>query len=230
MPHFFIYAKDKKDNQVSDINASLVNRLNDIIPNPRINCRKLGLGKIDHKLMMHNVDAVCNVAFTDSGKIIKEKTDPLIVRYCELNKKYQFALNDAVRGFSSDDASKSRMHRELKYRKISNQILEELSSFGYSDVEIVDILVKFLYGIKNGKNKMALWLCYGDIVYDNLSRNIRPKTKEIQCVDCGKWFNVSVKDNETCRCHDCYAEYRKAYYREKKREQRLKSKMSTAQN
>ena len=215
---------------MSDANSSLVNRLSDIIPNPRINCRRLGLDKIDYRLMMHDIDAMCNVAFTDNGKIIKEKTDPLIVRYCELNKKYQFALNDAVMGFSSDDSSKSKLCRDMKYMAISRQIVDELSVYGYSDVEIADMLVKFLYGIKNGKNKMALWLCYGDIVYDNLSRNIKPKTKEIQCVDCGKWFSVSVKDNETCRCHDCYAEYRKAYYREKKREQRLKSKMSTAQN
>lgn len=220
LPHFFIYAKDKKDNQVSDINASLVNKLNDIIPNPRINCRKLGLDKIDYKLMMHNAGAVCEVAFTDSGKIIKEKTDPLIVKYCELNKKYQFALNDAVKGFSSDDLSKSKMRRDLKYKAISKHIIDELSAYGYSDVEIVDILVKYLYGIKNGKNKMALWLCYGNIVYDNLSRNVKPKTKEIQCVDCGKWFNVDIKDNETCRCDECYKEYRREYKRIKEKERR----------
>lgn len=220
LPHFFIYAKDKKDNQVSDINASLVNKLNDIIPNPRINCRKLGLDKIDYKLMMHDVNAACKVAFTDSGKIIKEKTDPLIVKYCELNKKYQFALNDAVKGFSSDDLSKSKMRRDLKYKAISKHIIEELSVYGYSDVEIVDILVKYLYGIKSGKNKMALWLCYGDIVYNNLSNNVKLNTKEIQCVDCGKWFNVDIKDNETCRCGECYKEYRREYKRIKEKERR----------
>lgn len=220
LPHFFIYAKDKKDNQVSDINASLVNKLNDVIPNPRINCRKLGLDKIDYKLMMHDVNAVCKVAFTDSGKIIKEKTDPLIVKYCELNKKYQFALNDAVKGFSSDDLSKSKMRRDLKYKAMSKHIIEELSVYGYSDVEIVDILVKYLYGIKNGKNKMALWLCYGDIVYNNLSKNVKLNTKEIQCVDCGKWFNVDIKDNETCRCGECYKEYRREYKRIKEKERR----------
>ena len=229
LPHFFIYAKDKKDNQVSDINASLVNKLNDVIPNPRINCRKLGLDKIDYKLMMHNVDAVCKVAFTDSGKIIKEKTDPLIVKYCELNKKYQFALNDAVKGFSSDDLSKSKMRRDLKYKAMSKHIIEELSVYGYSDVEIVDILVKYLYGIKNGKNKMALWLCYGNVVYDNLSRNVKPKMKEVQCVDCGKWFEVNTKDNETCRCDDCVIVHKRELARLRKQKQR-NNQMSRAQN
>lgn len=228
LPHFFVYAKDKGIGQVSDVNESLVNRLNDIIPNPRINCRRLGLGKIDHRLMMRNEDVVFDVAFTDSGKLIKEQTDPLIVRYCELNKKYQFALNDAVMGFSSDDFSKSRMRRELKYRAISKQITEELSRYGRDEREIVDMLVKFLYGMKNGKNKMALWFCYGDIVYDNLSRNLKPKTKDVQCVDCGKWFEVSVKDTETCRCHDCVIEHKRELARIRKRRQREKQ-MSRAQ-
>lgn len=86
LPHFFVYAKDKKLHQVSDINNSLVNKLNDIIPNPRINCRKLGLDKIDYALMMRDVRTECRISFTDRGKIIKEETDPLIVKYCELNR------------------------------------------------------------------------------------------------------------------------------------------------
>ena len=84
--------------------------------------------------MMRDVRTECMVSFTHGGKMIKEKTDPLIVKYCELNKKYQFALNDAVKGFSSDDMSKSKMRRDLKYRKISKEIYEELSSFGYNDL------------------------------------------------------------------------------------------------
>lgn len=220
LPHFFVYAKDKKLHQVSDINNSLVNKLNDIIPNPRINCRKLGLDKIDYTLMMRDVRTECIVSFTDRGKIIKEKTDPLIVKYCELNKKYQFALNDAVKGFSSDDASKSKIRRDLKYRKISNEIYDELSSFGYDDFKIVDILVKFLYGIKGGKNKMALWLCYGDIVYDNLARNVKRETRDVQCVDCGEWFEVGIKDTKTCRCHECTQAHKRELARLRKKKQR----------
>ena len=61
-----------------------------------------------------------------------------------------------MKGFSQDDVSKSKMRRNLKYKKISKEIYDELSSYGRDDIEIVDVLVKFLYGIKNGKNK---WLC-----------------------------------------------------------------------
>ena len=220
LPHFFVYAKDKDNHQVTDLNDSLVNKLESAIPNPRINCRKLGLDKIDYKLMMRDVDTECFVSFTDGGKIIKEETDPLIVKYCELNKKYQFALNDAVKGSSSDIVSKSRMKRDLKYKAISNEIIYELSKFGYDDFKIVDILVKFLYGIKNGKNKMALWLCYGDIVYDNLSHNVRRKIKDVQCIDCGEWFEVGVFDSATCRCNRCQEEHKRELARLRKRKQR----------
>ena len=42
--------------QVEEINYSFVNKLNNIIPNPRINCRSIGLGKIDYRLLMNNQD------------------------------------------------------------------------------------------------------------------------------------------------------------------------------
>ena len=232
VPHFFKYAKDKDEWQVSEINNSFVNKLNSIIPNPRINCRGLGLSAIDYRLLMSNPDIECKVEFTDKGKLIREKTDPLIVKYCELNKKYSFSINNASKvdnSFSAEVLKNSKIKQDIKYKKISEEIKYELSQFGYTDIEITDILVKFSYGVKESKHKMVLWLCYGDYILENLEKRFKLQTKVIQCVDCGEWFEVSNKDNETCRCQLCYAEYRKVYYREKKREQRLKAKMSTAQ-
>lgn len=52
--------------------------------------------------------------------------------------------------------------------------------------------------------------------------------KVVKCVDCGEEFVVGKFDTETCRCDDCYGEYRKNYWKEKKREYRLRDKMSTA--
>lgn len=46
------------------------------------------------------------------------------------------------------------------------------------------------------------------------------KTKKIICVDCGKEFEVASKDNQSCRCANCYTVYRRNYYRENKRKQR----------
>ena len=129
-----------------------------------------------------------------------------------------------------DLLNNTQYKQDLFFRRIANEIRCELSQFGYNESEVVDILVKLLYYIKPSKHKSVLWFCYGKYIFENIKKNIKSKTKVIQCVDCGEWIEVDIKDNETCRCKECYVEYRKIYYREKKREQRLKQKMSTAQS
>lgn len=212
VPHFFKFAKDKEEHQVSKLNNSFVNKINNIIPNPRINCRGLGLGKIDYTLLMSNSDIECKVKFTDKGKLIKEETDPLIVKYHELNKKHFLSLDSILKveqTFSPDVLMNSQLRQSLKYSNLINEIKDELSKFGYSDIEITDILIKYLYGIKESKHKLTLWLCYGDYIYENLNRHLKLQTKSIQCVDCGEWFNIGIKDNKTCRCTECNAEYKR---------------------
>lgn len=212
VPHFFKFAKDKDDWQVSELNNSFVNKLNGMIPNPRINCRGLGLGKIDYTLLMHNPDIECKVQFTDKGKLIKESTDPLIVKYHELNKKHFISLDSILKidqNFSPDVLMNSQLRQNLKYNNLIKEIKDELSQFGYTDIEITDILVKYLYGIRESKHKLTLWLCYGDYIYENLSNHLKLQTKDVQCIDCGEWFSVSVKDNKTCRCDECNAEYKR---------------------
>ena len=220
LPHFFKYAKDKGDNQVIKANNSFVNKLNKVIPNPRINCRSIGLNKIDYTLLTSGEDVKFDIVFTGNGKIVKEKTNPLIVKYCELSKEYYLSLGDALlveQNFSPDILMKTNVKRSLKYKIVHDDIKHELSQYGYSDIEIVDILVKFLYGISKSKHKSALWLCYGDIIFSNLEKNVKRKTKEIQCIDCGEWFEVNIKDTKACRCDECQKEYRKKWDRDRKK-------------
>ena len=228
LPHFFKYAKDKKGNQICDVNMSFVNKLESIVKNPRLSFRKLDIGKIDHRLLMHDPSIEVNVSLTGNGRIIEEETDPVVVEYNKFSKEYYLAIDSSICS-ASENRSDSYMRAQLKHRRIANEIRSSLSKFGHSDVEIADILVKYLYDVRpNSMNKAALWMCYGDIIYDNLSSKIKYGKKAVQCVDCGEWFEVSVFDSESCRCKECYEEYRRAYYREKKREQRAKAKMSTA--
>lgn len=224
MPHFFKYAKDKNDNQIIPANLSFVNKLETMIPNPRINLRKLDIGDIDYRLMMNNPDIEFDVSFTSNGRIIQEETEPIIVKYCEFDKMYYLALDSALCS-KGNDRSEAYMRMQTKFSRIINEIRSALSEYGKTEDEIVDILVKYLYGIKQSANKTALWLCYGDMIYRNLSSKVKKGTKEVQCVDCGKWFEVSVFDSETIRCDDCYQEYRKKYkaIKEKERRERIKA-------
>lgn len=227
LPHFFTYAKDKNEHQVNKSNNSFVNKLERIIPNSRINFSKLGLGKIDYTLLMNNPDIECMVEFTESGRLVKEKTDPLIVKYCELNSKHHFALENALKfdkDFSSDSVKKSQHMQYVRCKSASEEIQKELSAFGYDDYEIADILVKYLYGIKKSKHKVALWMCYGDCIFENLERIFKPQTKAVQCVDCGKWFEVGIFDSATERCDECAKEHKRELARLRKQRQRDKQK------
>lgn len=210
VPHFFIYAKDKEINQVEEINESFVNKLDKKIKNPRINCRNIGLKPIDYTLLVNNPDIECRVVFNKNGKINEDLTDPMIVKYCELNQKFYFKVNmecaDMLKG---DLLNNAQLKQDLFFKKVANEIRTELSQYGYSDSEIVDILVKFLYHIKPSRHKSVLWFCYGSYIFENLKKHCKPKFKVIECVDCGELLEVNVKDAKTCRCTNCSIEHKR---------------------
>ena len=217
VPHFFVYAKDKTDSQVEDLNESFVNKLDKKIVNPRINCRNLKdsngkkLGDIDYTKLVSNPDIKCKVAYNKNGTIDESKTDPLIVKYCELNQEYHFKINMKCVDLSNDVIINTDAKQRVFFKNIANEIRYELSQFGYTDAEVTDILVKFLYHVKPSKHKDVLWFSYGGYIVDNLKRNnCKPDTKVIQCVDCGEWIEVlnDKKHLKTCRCDNCDTEYK----------------------
>ena len=269
LPHFFKYAKDKEDEQVEKRNESFVNKLDgklekkaggkckihayppesqddaeikvkvkDVIPNPRITFRltrddgwRKRLGKPDYTLMMRDKD-------------VDADGSPVVSKYIEKASVYgQKVSNASIPDIPIEFMSKTQIRKEASYRRIVNNVKDELSQFGNSDEEIADMLVKYLYGIKNSKRKDLLWACYGDIIYDNLKRNLEEEKKKkkrqpvlinkpiednrvktIRCIDCNKWFEIDIFDSATERCDKCYTKYRKKYkaLKEKERRERLR--------
>ena len=198
LPAFFEFAKDKEKSQVKKRNQSFVNKIYDRIPNKPINTRGMQLGKLNYQDMMNNKSILCS----------KEVSD----LYDELNKQYRYMIN-----------MKDEYVDNMRY--IACKIREEFSKFGYSDETIADMLVEYLYG-KDKRYKQLLWFCYGQCIVNNLEKNIEvKKTKLIQCIDCGEWFEIDIKDNETNRCPNCYLIYRKQYKAEKERERRQRLKI-----
>jgi hypothetical protein len=227
VPHFFIYAKDKEDNQTEPINESVVNKLEKLIINKNLSFRLKDFGKFDYRLLMNNPDIKID--------------DNLIQDYIKINRKYHFKIN-------MEDPEKTNINY------ISDIIRNELDKYGYMEVEVTDMLIKYLYGIKNSKSKESLWFCYGEIVVDNLKYNIGNKksicircgcrykkdapaqkccyncqgyqlikNKTIKCIDCGRQIKVDAKDNKTLRCESCQKSQNNAlrmkkYYKLKKQE------------
>lgn len=172
-PHFFIYAKDKEIKNVEPKNGSVVNRLDDIILNKRMHFSKKNFGKLDYKLLMSNKHILID------SKVIEA--------YIKLNRKYHFKINN-----------KDNEHSNIHY--IAKEIKDELANFGSTEDEICDMLVKYLYGMKDSKSKEALWLCYGSRIVDNLRQNIGDKTKA--CHRCGQRFEPSTSLQVYCpECH-----------------------------
>ena len=189
LPAFFEFAKDKTKKQIEERNNSFVNKLYSRIPNKSINTRGLKLGRLNYKDMMSNKNVICS----------KEVSD----LYDKRNKEYHYMID-----------MKDEYTDNLRYLACS--IRNEFSQLGYSDETITDMLIEYLYG-GNKRYKQLLWFCYGQYIVNNLENNLNVrKTKYIQCIDCGEWVEVDIYSN-AIRCKKCQHEYRKMYYRERKR-------------
>ena len=109
VPHFFVYAKDKREEQVEPYNKCVVNLLDTIIENKRFSFKLSEFGKIDYKLMTKNPNI--------------EIDDELFQAYSKLNQTYHYKVNNDKKDVQNN------IH-------VKDLIKESLSEFGYSDNEI----------------------------------------------------------------------------------------------
>jgi hypothetical protein len=143
VPHFFIYAKDK--DKVEDLNNSVVNMLETVIPNKRINFVKVA-GKLNYRMLMKN----SRVKLDEEIINTYEKLDK--------NKKWMSKRKD------------NNETNEILY--IYKVIREEILKINNDIDYVVDILVKYLYQKKSSR-KDTLWKSFGDVLYANLCINLR---------------------------------------------------------
>jgi len=230
VPHFFLYAKSKKykkHDKVEIQNNSLVDSFNKRITNPTLRYDKDVFGKLNYKMLMNNT---------------KIKIDEVVIKkYEELNQQYHFRLDN-----NSEDINR------MDY--VLNDIKKELLNFNYSESDLTDMLIKYLF-TKRTDRKKVLWKCFGNIIVDNLKRNINENskmcekcgkrflqeqpnqklcykcstyqpigTKIIKCIDCGKEVEVDAKDNYTCRCEECVKIHKRELNNIRKQRQRAKEK------
>ncbi|WP_205135909.1 hypothetical protein [Virgibacillus halotolerans] len=160
VPHFFIFAKDKDNKNVEEINDSAVNRLNYIIPNKRIYFTKVA-GKFDYKMLMRN----------PRTKIDSE----IIERYTYLDRRKKWLISD-------DDVRKSN-DRLYVYKFIRDKLLK----INNNPIYITDTLVEYLYGEKESSAKTTLWESFGDVLTESLGANVKNKRN---CTDCNSSFRV----------------------------------------
>ena len=198
LPYFFKWAKDKTNKQITNKTDSIVNRLEDLIVNQRIFFNGIGLKKVDIDVLKSGV------AKEVSLDIINNITSC----FDNLNKKYHFKINSACTEIKKECLSNTQYKQDLFFKNVVNETKDSLAQFGLSDIEVTEILVDYLYR-KESKSKDLLWMCYGDIILNNIKFNIDNNTKIIECSICKKILYVPMKNNRTCMCEKCYKKYRK---------------------
>lgn len=170
LPAFFKYAKDKDDEQIKCINNSPVNRIFKLFPkkNLNFNFKNNNIGKFNYELLMSNPNIETN----------KE----IVFKYKSMARKLKQNITD--------------YDKDGNYNSLLTDIRNELLNLGYDEKYICDVLVKQLFGISKSINKRAFWSIYGDIVYDNICRNI--DENYIQCGKCKTRFYVKKVGQTIC--------------------------------
>ena len=199
VPHFFIYAKDKAARQVEPANGSVVNRLEKIVRSPNLRFERRTLGKFDHRMLMRNPETQ-----------ITERDMPVIERFNDLASACGSRLTDEDNG---------KDNQSYVFRQIREAVLALDGDAGH----VTDLLVLQLFAIQNSKRKRVFWGCFGDVVLENLRRNIDQNT--ILCECCGRRLLPTALRQRMCP--DCAEKQRRVLTRERVRRYRERQKNVT---
>ena len=168
-PHFFIYAKDKKKDQVEKRSGSVVNRLYKIIENPKLSFEDCGLKKFDYKMLMRDKNVKINQDIVD--------------RYIELDLKRHHMINN------NDNQVNNLL---TLYKEVREKMLQIHADIYY----IVDVLIEYLYNNKKFEFRTTLWEYFGDVIVENLNTNI--KEVNVFCEGCGVLIEKKANYNKYC--------------------------------
>ena len=177
VPDFFIYAKDKEPHQVESPNNSTMNRIAASIPDPKIKFSKT-IGKFDYRMLM-NLD--CDFSISPESSVVKA-----------------YDYWNARQNLFNEEDSNQKDQDLFKYKQIREKIINETQK----DLDyIVNTLIAVLYTTRKASAKKTLWACFGDVILENLKKNLNGKGKI--CQICGKRFEPKRITQNYCS-EDCY--------------------------
>ena len=176
LPYFFIYAKDKKKEQVNLKNKSAMNRIAEKIPDSKIIFSEC-INKFDYRMLM---DLNFGFNISDNNSIIQ--------LYDYYNKRLH-TFKEKNKGIKNQDM--------YKYKNMREKIIEESGE----DIKyIVNTLVAYLYTVRKTSAKKGLWDCFGDVMIDNIQNNLDPKSRI--CIVCGRRFIPKNMALHTLTCSE----------------------------
>lgn len=237
VPHFFIYAKDKKIKNVRPKNKSVVNRLGERIPNNRINFKQLA-GEFDYTNLKNKkatlgLDQEVTARFNTLYKLYADQQEELDTKEIllqikdELLKDFSrkkvedtmivrtYTLLDRGKHWKAKQQKKQDVSRQDAEWHVTKEIRETLLSIKRDSSYITDILVEYLFNTKDSKHKDTLYNCFGYHIVRNLKKNIKGI---IECVECKQEIEKGT------RCNDCEKNRERELEKLKKRRQRKREK------
>lgn len=207
VPHFFIYAKNKTSKQVEELGRCNIDRITNVVKSNRIVFKDL-LGKYSYKMLMSNPDVDCK---TDKANEILELYRELENTNLRKLSHVDFSVLDI------DEKKRALLQLEFDTNKQRNMFIEII---GESKEHITDVLVKLL---QDDVNKDTLWRLFGEVIYNNLERNLK-NTKLCKC--CGKRYEIKPKDFSSNNCNECKARIEKENVKNRVRKHRENKQIS----
>lgn len=201
LPAFFEFAKDKEENKVTARNESTVNKLFDVVKDTRVYFKQVGV-KFDYKLLMSNEN--------QAEWIVNEKVDKKIIAKYVKENKYKRKYSKQYADAKTRNGKKKVLPAELIIRK-------KIMSVHDDATDIANVLVRYLYAKRNGKNKRTLWECFGREMLSNLRKNVGI----IECLDCNTV--IKVPRQRQVRCDSCQLTHKKKRDAERKKAARKMS-------
>jgi hypothetical protein len=174
IPHFFMYAKKKSKNQVEVVSDCNIDRITNIVKSNRIVFKDL-LGKYSYKILMNNPNVDINT----------EKAKKILELYHSINDANIRRLT-YIDFNSLEIEEKNRVKLQLEFDSNKQRELF-LANANINKEYATDVLIKSL---QDDVKKDTLWRLFGDVIYENIKRNI-DGTKI--CDICKKRFNVEKK-------------------------------------
>lgn len=169
-PAFFRYAKGKEKHQVEAISNSPVDRIRKIYKkrNLKYNFKQNNIGVFDYHTLMNNQDI--------------EVDQNVVDKFRAITRRLNFNITNDRKFFN----------QHVVYEKAKQDILDN----HYNTKDVVDMLIIDLFAKRKTPNKKAFWTLFGDIVFENIDKNI--KDNFIQCKKCHQRFYSKRVDQVYC--------------------------------
>ncbi len=198
VPHFFLYAKNKKEFQVEEPGRCNIDRISTVVKSRRITFQDL-LGKYSYTTLMQLPDT--DIHTRQAGQIIALYRQ---IEHTNLRKLSHIDFST----LDIDDKRKVLLQIEFdadRQREMFVKLVDAPISY------VVDVLVKAL---QDDVNKDTLWRLFGSEIYKNIEANL---TNTRICKRCNqRFFLINKSDFSSKYCEKCKTEIQKEADRNKK--------------